>query len=413
MVHHLRKSCRSCAGTELEHVLNLGRQPLGNAFLMTPEEFEDEHFYQLDLYVCSACSLVQILDVIDPNELFGKYAYPQGESEAGNEHVRQFAADLLSDCALTEQDLVVDVACGEGRLLSRLSQAGVRTVGVEAARNIAVLCGRTGVETINARFGKSLATKLRAKFGPAKLCIASGILAQVDEPRELLEAMLQLLGENGSLVIEVPYWRDFLERTEYDGIHHEYCCYFSLASLLALCESVGLRLSRAQSISTNGGSLRIQAHRGGNLREHAPEVQEMLAAEQALGLNEPDSFRAFASAAKRNRDQLLSLLGQLRSEGKHIAAYGSPAEGSTLLNYCHLGTELIDFAVDDMRGIVDLYTPGMHLPVLKPRALLDRDTDYVLILARNLAEEIIAREEQFTRRGGRFIIPLPEPKIIG
>jgi SAM-dependent methyltransferase len=368
--------------------------------------------YPLELYVCETCYLVQLLDVVDREQLFRNYIYLTGTSETIAAHNAEYARTIVDLLQLGASDLVVEVASNDGSLLTCFRRQGVRVLGIEPATNIAALAAANGIETINRFFSSSVASDVKHSHGPASVVIANNVLAHLDDPRDFLDGCRDLIGDEGLVVIEVPALDQMMERLEYDTIYHEHLSYFSLSSMAALCEAAALAIVRIDRLPVHGGSLRVYATRKEKRYSHAPEVATVLGAERAQGLCSLERYRSFAGAVARNRLALRSLLTQLRAEGKTLAGYGAPAKGNTLLNYCGIGTDLLPFTVDKSPLKVGLETPGMHIPVLPVAELLERQPDYVVILPWNLAEEIVDQQREFRDRGGRFIIPIPEPRII-
>ena len=412
MTHHKRTTCRACSGTNLKRFLELGPTPLANSFLRSPEEFAGEASYPLDVYFCADCSLVQLLDVISPEVLFRDYIYVTGTSETIAEHNRGYAAAVTDLLGLGPDDLVVEVASNDGSLLARFKDLGVRTLGVEPATNIAEMARERGIETENVFFGREEAGRLRADHGPARAVIGNNVLAHVDDTQGFLAGAKTLIDGDGLVIVEVPYLGEMLDRLEYDTVYHEHLCYFSVSALMRLCESVGLRLRRVDFVPVHGGSIRIYAGHVETGADHAPEVVEISEREMADRFGEFSTYEEFASRVEKNRADLLALLRRLKDEGAEIAGYGAPAKGNTLLNYCRIDTALISYTVDRNPMKVGLYTPGMHLPVLPAHTLLERMPDYVVILAWNFADEIMAQQKEYSERGGKFIIPIPEARIV-
>ncbi|HEX7070001.1 MAG TPA: class I SAM-dependent methyltransferase [Rhodothermales bacterium] len=412
MTYSKRSSCRACGSDRLQRFLELGPQPLANAFPSSPSEFADEQKYPLDLCFCESCSLVQLLDVIDAEVLFRNYIYVTGTSDtiaAHNVAYARTAAELLN---LGPGDLVVEIASNDGSLLSRFKEYGVRTLGVEPAENIAEMARARGIDTRNVFFSAQTARELRETEGPARAITANNVLAHVDDTQDFLRGCKILLADDGLLMIEVPYLRHMLDRLEYDTVYHEHLCYFSATTLRRLCDAVGLSLVRLDHVPVHGGSLRMYAGHPEHVGPHSDAVQAFIAEEHRDGIDDLSRCLEFARGVEENRRNVLGTLQRLRDEGKTVAAYGAPAKGNTLLNYCGVGTDLVPFTVDKNPLKVGRFTPGMHLPVRPVETLLEEQPDYVMILAWNFADEIIRQQSEYRVRGGRFIIPIPQPTVV-
>ncbi|MFZ5623662.1 MAG: methyltransferase domain-containing protein [Gemmatimonadota bacterium] len=410
--HRVRDTCRACGGSDLVPVLDLGDQPLANAFLASPAEFAAERRYPLRVYVCGACALLQLRDVIDPDILFRNYVYLTGTSETIAAHNRAYARTVVDLLRLGPDDLVVEVASNDGSLLGCFQALGVRTLGVEPASNIAALARERGIETVNRFFDRDAGPELRAIHGPARAVIGNNVLAHVDDTQGFLAGARALLARGGLVITEVPYLGEFLQRLEYDTVYHEHLCYFAVSPLLRLCEAVGLRVVRIDHVPVHGGSIRMYAARDDDTPDHAPAVLALAAREASLGYTSPPLYRDFARRVEINRQRLLELLHGLSAAGHSLAAYGAPAKGNTLLNYCGITTNLLPFTVDKNPLKVGTWTPGMHLPVRPVQALLDERPDYTLVLAWNFADEIMRQQQAYRERGGRFILPLPDPCVM-
>jgi SAM-dependent methyltransferase len=404
--HHKRTNCRACGGERLRLFLSLGLQPLANSFLRSPAEFASEGFYPLDVYFCEDCSLAQLLDVIDPEVLFRDYIYVTGTSETMATHNRQYAATVAELLGLGASDLVVEAASNDGSLLGQFQKMGIRTLGVEPARNLAEVARANGIDTEEWFFGSASAQRLREEHGPAKAVIANNVLAHVDDTRDFLSGARRLLAEGGLAIFEVPYLGELLNRLEYDTIYHEHLCYFSVMALRRLCEAAELKIARIDRVSVHGGSLRVYAGTGS---EHCAAVTDWERKERELGFDSLSTYEAFARAVENHRRLLRDFLCERRLRGRTLAAYGAPAKGNTLLNYCGIDANIIPYTVDRNARKVGMYTPGTHLPVRPVSALLDQRPDEVLILAWNFSQEIMRQQEAYRVQGGRFITPLPEP----
>jgi hypothetical protein len=407
-----RTRCRACGETTLTKFLELGPQPLANAFIASDADIAAEERYPLDVHLCESCSLVQLLDVVDREKLFARYLYVTGTSTTIAVHNESYADSLASSEGLGSEDLVVEIASNDGSLLKSFRARGVRTLGVEPAVNIAAIAREAGIETVNTFFDATTAPRIRDEHGPARLVIANNVLAHVDDPAGFLRGCAMLLGDDGSIVVEVPELTPMIERLEYDTVYHEHLSYFSVTALLALCESAGLVITRVTRFTIHGGSLRVQARRNRGGEKHSEAAIAIAADERAAGLASPGRYARFATDVRGNREALRGLLRRLASEGRTVAGYGAPAKGNTLLNYCGIGTDLLPYTVDRSELKVGLLTPGMHIPVLPVSTLVERQPDYALILAWNFADEFIAQQSEYRSRGCRFIVRIPEPLVI-
>jgi hypothetical protein len=410
--HRRRAECRACGLERLRPFVSLGPTPLANSFLRSTEEFQHEVAYPLDVYFCEECSLVQLADVIDPEVLFSNYIYVTGTANAIVEHNKNYAKTVVEYLQLGKDDLVVEVASNNGSLLECFSKQRVRTLGVEPASNIAEMANSRGILTVNRFFDSAAAADLRRCYGPARAVIGNNVLAHVDDTQDFLRGCESLLSADGLVIIEVPYLKEFVEQTEFDTVYHEHLCYFSVTSLMRLCDTVGLSIVRLDEVAVHGGSIRMYAAKRSRCPSHSPDVLAIAEEEKHSGLTDLATYQKFDVKTRNTRERLLQLLTAIKAEGKTIAAYGAPAKGNTLLNYCGIGRDLIDFAVDKNPLKVGMFTPGAHLPVLPVSEILARQPDYLIILAWNFADEIIEQQSEYRARGGKFIIPIPEPRIV-
>ncbi|MBS1788254.1 MAG: class I SAM-dependent methyltransferase [Acidobacteria bacterium] len=411
-VYHRRETCRACGEKSLRLFLPLGNQPLANSFLKSSDEFAEELFFPLDTHFCESCSLVQIPDVVDPEVLFRHYLYVTGTSDTIAQHNRAYAQSVTDMLWLTGDDLVVEVASNDGSLLRCFQDFGVKTLGVDPATNVAAMARANGVETINEFFNLDTAKKIRAEYGPAKAVIGNNVLAHVDDTQNFLRGCKEVIGKEGLVIIEMPYLGDLLNRTEYDTIYHEHLCYFSVNSLMRLCESAGLVIVRMDHVPIHGGSLRMHAGHAEVHQNHSAKVLTWAEEEKIKGFTDFLRYEQLARSVEHSRNSLVELLKQLNAEGKTVAGYGAAAKGNTLLNYCQITTDLVPYLVDKNPLKQGMLTPGMHIPVLPVSTLLERQPDYLLILAWNFAEEIMRQQSEYKARGGKFIIPIPEATVV-
>jgi len=384
---------------------------LANAFLGKESEFATEKQFPLDLYLCETCGLVQLLDIIDPETLFRNYVYVTGTSATMAAHNKAYAATVTERLGLGKDDLVVEVASNDGSLLRYFDSHGVRTLGIEPARNIARIAREAGIATVEEFFTSTLARELRDAYGSARAIIANNVLAHVDDTRDFLFGARTLLAPDGLLVVEVPWLGKLVANLEYDTVYHEHLCYFSLTALSQIYSAAGLSVVEVEHVSVHGGSLRVYASPAPR-ESGTASVANLLAEEAAAGLRNPSRLERFARDVSRQRSELRALLESLISDGKTIAGYGAPAKGNTLLQYCNITSTMLPYTVDRNSLKVGCFTPGTHIPVLPVDTLAVRRPDYLLILAWNFADEIMGQQAEYRAAGGRFIVPLPVPRII-
>jgi len=401
--------CRSCDASGLQLILSLGRTPLANALLTQAQLAQPEPTFPLDLVFCPQCALVQITETVPPEQLFGHYLYLSSFSETMLKHSEELARRMVIDCALDGQSLVVEVASNDGYLLQYYKRAGVPVLGIEPATNIAEVAERRGIPTLTRFFGLELARELRGQGRRADIIHANNVLAHVADLNGFVAGIALLLKEGGRAVFEVPHVEPMIERLEFDTIYHEHLCYYSLTALMPLFERHGLIVVDVEEIPLHGGSLQVYVSDSG---EASPRVLDLLGREQAAGVDGFEFYSEFADRVRRLKDDLVERLRALRDSGSRIAGYGASAKGSTLLNYCGIGREMLDFVADRSTVKQGLYTPGTHLLIKPPEALLEERPDHVLLLTWNFAAEILRQQAEYLRQGGHFIIPVPEPSIV-
>jgi SAM-dependent methyltransferase len=405
-------ACRSCGSTDLELVLDLGSTPLANS-LPTTQGGTAELRYPLDLVFCGACSLVQITETVPPDQLFSEYLYFSSFSDTMLAHARELVGRLVASRKLGPGALAVEIASNDGYLLQYYKQAGVPVLGIEPARNVArVAIEERGIPTVVEFFGQALAARLASEGKRADVLHANNVLAHVADLRGFVAGIRELLSEDGVAVLEFPYLGDMIDHCEFDTIYHEHLCYFSLAALDHLFARSGLKAIQVERLAIHGGSLLLQVARAEAPRAPDPSVAALLEEETKRGMKTAAFYRGFAQRVLDLKADLRALLSKLKSEGRRIAAYGAAAKGSTLLNTFGIGRETLDFVADRSTYKQGRFMPGVGIPIVPPERLVEQMPDFTLLLTWNFADEILKQQAEYRRKGGKFIVPVPEVRIV-
>jgi SAM-dependent methyltransferase len=409
-IYRTETACRACGGGALQKVLEFGKTPLADRLLSADELTQPEVRVPLTLMFCPGCSLVQIAETVAPEVLFGgDYPYFSSVSSTLLAHAQANALDLIARLGLGPRSLVVEIASNDGYMLKNFVARGIPVLGIDPAPAPAAAASRAGVRTLNTFFGRDLARRLRADEKPADLIIANNVLAHVADLNGLVEGIAILLAPHGRAVLEMPYVVDLIAHAEFDTIYHQHLCYFSMTALDRLFRRHGLFLNEVHRLSIHGGSLRIHV---GHLEALQPAVGDLLAAEREAGLDRPEPYLRFAERVQGVREALRAMVRRLKGEGARLAAYGAAAKGTTLLSYCGLDRAVIDYVVDRNAFKQGRYMPGSKLPILAPEKLLEDRPDCTLLLPWNFADEILAQQAAYRAQGGRFLIPIPEPRLV-
>jgi len=406
-------ACRSCGERTLRSILSLGRMPLANALLSAVQLREPEETFPLELAFCTHCALLQITETVPAAKLFRKYLYFSSFSDTMVEHARCLAEETIASRHLDGSSLVVELASNDGYLLQFYRLAGVSVLGVEPAENVALVAEQERqIPTLREFFDLEVAERLVAEGRRADVLHAHNVLAHVADLNGFVRGIAVLLDRTGVAIIEVPYVKDLIDRCEFDTIYHEHLCYYSLTALDALFHRHDLEVQRVARVPIHGGSLRLFVTRRAAFAGTDGSVDLLRLEEQAWGVEQEAFYRDFGFRVEALKANLVGLLLELKRQGAHLAAYGAAAKGATLLNYSGVGKDILDFVVDRSVHKQGLFLPGVRLPIYPPGKLLEAMPEFVLLLAWNFAEEIIAQQSEYIRRGGRFILPIPEPKVV-
>lgn len=405
--------CRGCGQAGLKVVLDLGEMPLANAILTEADLDRPEPRYPLAFAYCPECWLVQITETVPPEKLFREYAYFSSVSDEFVEHSRRIAERLVEQRHLGPASLVVELASNDGYLLQHYARAGVPVLGIDPARNVAKAASDRGIPTLPEFFDLDLARKLAASGRRADVVHANNVIAHVPDLNGFVAGIAEILAPGGVAVVETPYLRELVDRLEFDTIYHEHVFYHSLTALRRVFERNGLTVVDVERIPIHGGSLRVFAMRSDAAgAEPSAAVRSLVDEEEAVGLCTPAYYSNFAAGVCALGAELKAELTSLRGQGHTIAAYGAAAKGAVLLNAFGIGTDLISFVADLSPHKQGRYMPGVHIPIVEPEQLLERPPDETLLLAWNFADEILAEQAEYRRRGGRFIIPGPKLSVV-
>ena len=407
-----RGTCRFCK-SKLHHTfVDLGMSPLCESYLRGDQLNQMEPFYPLQVFVCENCFLVQLEEYVSPDHIFSDYAYFSSYANSWLEHCRHYTEQMLDLFRLNEHSLVVELASNDGYLLQYFVQKGVPVLGIEPAANVAAIAEDKGIPTLVKFFDKHLAAELASEGKQADLLVGNNVLAQVPDLCDFVAGMKILLKPRGVLTLEFPHLLRLIEENQFDTIYHEHFSYFSFLTAREIFSVHGLVLFDVEELPTHGGSLRIFGrHAEDASRSVTSRVLELVAREEAAGLKHLECYRSFSERVKKTKREFLRCLIRAKEEGKSIVGYGAPGKGNTLLNYCGVGKDLIDYTVDRNPYKQGRFTPGMHIPIYHPDKIRDTRPDYLLILPWNLRREIMQQMSFVREWGGKFIIPIPTATI--
>lgn len=405
----LLDACRACGSARMMLFLPMGDHPPANMFVCPEEAAEQQPAFPLNAQACLDCGLIQVADQV-PEGFFRHYLYIPSGAVTMHGHFEGLARVLTDKAA---GGLIVDIGCNDGLMLGFANGLGAKTLGVDPAANLAKKAAENGVEVHVAYFGPETADELRAARGPASVISTTNTLNHIGDLVSFMDGIDRLLADDGWFVIEVPWGRDIILTNQFDNIYHEHMSEMSLKSLVRLAERTGMAVVDVTYLPVHGGSMRVFIRKAGAAGPPSDAVMQMLAAEDGAGMNDAAVYTDFADRARQAGADLRALLAGLKAEGKTIAGYGAPAKGNTLLNFFQIGPETLDFLVDRNPLKQGMLSPGMLIPILDVSAIDERKPDYLLVLAWNFFDEIRAQLADYETAGGRFILPIPTPNIVG
>lgn len=403
------KRCRFCGAGLQRTFVDLGMSPLCETYPAAGDLNRREIYYPLHVFVCDQCFLVQLEEYESPEHIFGDYPYFSSYSDSWLKHCETYCEKVADRFGLDERKFVVEVASNDGYLLQYFVRRNIPVLGIEPAGNVAKVAVEKGVPTLVRFFGTKLASELAAEGRRADLVAGNNVLAQVPDLNDFVKGLKILLKPEGVVTLEFPHLLRLIERNEFDTIYHEHFSYFSMLTTVRILEAHGLKAFDVEELRTHGGSLRVYACRAESRRHSVePTVASVIAAEERAGLDSPEGYDGFRQQVKKTKLALLDFLIKAAREGKSVAGYGAPGKSATLLHYCGIGKDLIEYTVDRSPYKQGRFLPGTHIPIYHPDQIFDRKPDYIIILPWNLKDEIMDQLQGIRQWGGRFVVPIPE-----
>jgi SAM-dependent methyltransferase len=406
------KVCRFCGAGLQRTFVDLGMSPLCETYPSPADLNRGEVYYPLHVYVCEECFLVQLEQYESAENIFSDYAYFSSYSDSWLKHADNYCNKMMTRIGLNGQSFVVEVASNDGYLLQYFVKRNVPVLGIEPASNVAKVAVEKGVPTLVRFFGAQLAEELAAEGRCADLVLGNNVLAQVPDLNDFVEGLKILLKPDGVLTLEFPHLLRLIQRNEFDTIYHEHFSYFSMISTVRILEAHGLKVFDVEELMSHGGSLRVYACRAeSQTHDIEPKVRELIAEEQRAGLASVEGYDSFARQVKQTKLALVDFLLTAAQQGKSVAGYGAPGKSATLLHYCGIGKDLIEYTVDRSQYKQGRFLPGTHIPIYDPSRIRETKPDYVVILPWNLKDEIMEQLQFIREWGGRFVVPIPKVAV--
>ena len=406
-------TCRFCGAALRYTFVDLGMSPLCESYVPADRVAAMEPFYPLHAKVCHSCLLVQLEEFVSADAIFREYAYFSSYSDSWVAHARGYVEMAIDRFGLDANSLVMELASNDGYLLQHVVERGIPALGIEPAANVARVAREQGIETVGEFFGRELAGQLAAERRAADLLVANNVMAHVPDLNDFVGGIRTVLADSGVATIEVPHLLRLVESNQFDTIYHEHFSYFSLLTARKVLEAHGLEVFDVDELKSHGGSLRLYAQRLGTGRQAVtPRVDELAERERGAGFDTLEAHRSFSRQVNETKWRLLEFLIAQRREGKRIAGYGAPGKGNTLLNFCGIRTDLLEYTVDRNPYKQGQFLPGTHIPIRHPEVLEQDRPDYILILPWNLKEEIVAQLAYAREWGARFVVPIPQVQVL-
>ena len=408
----MSSECRFCSHSLKQTFVDLGMSPLSNAYLKLEQINCAEKFYPLHTYVCENCFLVQLEEFETPDRIFSDYAYFSSYSDTWLSHAQNYTELMIERFGFNSNSQIIEIASNDGYLLQYFYQKGIPVLGIEPAANVAKVAEEKGIPSLVKFFGVSTAKDLVSEGKQADLLLGNNVLAHVPDLNDFVAGMKVILKPNGVLTMEFPHVLQLILQNQFDTIYHEHFSYFSFLTVEKIFATHGLTLFDVEELSTHGGSLRIYGKHSEADVEISDGVTKLKAKEIQAGLNQMETYLGFAEQVKSIKRDLLSFLINAKNQGKSIVGYGAPAKGNTLLNYCGIRTDLIDYVVDRSPYKQGLFLPGTHIPISHPDQVKETKPDYLLILPWNIKGEIMEQMAHIREWGGQFVVPIPQVEVI-
>lgn len=405
-----RDNCRVCKSKDVISFLDLGLVPSAGGFIKK-EDIPKEKLYPLKVYFCRNCSLVQVMDIIPPEELFLDYRYLSSTTITLHKHFEELAKKLKDKYKLGKDALVLEIGTNDGVFLKPMADLGVRTLGFEPAKNISKIATAKGLRIVNDFFNEKNAKETLKKDGNADMIVANNVFAHIDDLDDVMKGIKTMLKDEGVFVFEVHYIVDLLEKVQYDTIYHEHLCYYSVHALQHLMNRWNMEIVDVERIPIHSGSIRVYTKNKGK-EKISKNVFDLIELENEKGIKDIKTYIDFSNKVEKKKGELVKLLKSLKKDGKIIVGYGAAGRATILLSYCKIGPDLLDYVVDESPERVGRVIPGVHILILRPDKISESKPDFIMILAWSYSEEIIDKQKEFIKKGGKVIIPLPEIKII-